>query len=86
MATDLFYPEKYVLKLKEDMKRFTDLDNKILLNKKKEFEAFKTNLSSKFNTGVVDLKILDRQFFLDSDNREIFESKLLQKNRKQNNL
>lgn len=86
MATDLFYPEKYVLKLKEDMKRFTDLDNKILFNKKKEFEAFKTNLSSKFDTGSVDLKILDRQFFLDSDNREIFESKLLQKNRKQNNL
>ena len=86
MSNDLFYPEKYLLKLKQEMKPFVDIDNKILLDKQKEFKEFKKGLENKSKTGFFDLELVNNRFFLDSDNREIFESKFLKLKKKQGQL
>lgn len=86
MSNDLFYPEKYLLKLKQEMKPFIDLDDKILLNKNKEFTEFKKGLETKFKTGFSDQELINNKFFLDSDNKEIFESKFLKLKKKQGKL
>jgi hypothetical protein len=86
MSNDLFYPEKYLLKLKQEMKPFLDLDEKILLNKNKEFNEFKKGLENKYKTGFFDLELVNNRFFLDYDNKEIFESKFLKLKKKQGQL